>query len=288
MQQFPRTEVAGVSLSRLIIGTNWILGWSHRGKASDDAIKKKFNKKESVLPMLETFLTQGVDTLMAPASQYPLMLDSIKYAQDTLGKEIILIDTPIINVDDSKNARDEARRQIKNSAESGAKFCLLQHSCVEQLVNKNKAVIERIGDYTQMIREEGMIPGVTAHMPELIVYSDNNGYDIETYALIYNCMGFLMQVEIETVASIIHNAKKPVMTIKPMAAGRCTPFVGLNFSWNTIRPCDMVIAGCNSEEEAFEDIEISLAAIERRMPDIEKRASLNDKQAAFGNGSNLK
>ena len=39
-----------------------------------------------------------------------------------------------------------------------------------------------------------------------------------------------MQVEIETVNRIIRNAKKPVMTIKPMAAGRTTPFVGLNFS----------------------------------------------------------
>jgi hypothetical protein len=44
-------------------------------------------------------------------------------------------------------------------------------------------------------------------------------------------MGFLMQVEVETVNQIIHAAKKPVMTIKPMAAGRTTPFVGLNFSW---------------------------------------------------------
>ena len=34
MKQFPRTEVAGVSLPRLLIGTNWLLGWSHTGAAA--------------------------------------------------------------------------------------------------------------------------------------------------------------------------------------------------------------------------------------------------------------
>jgi len=93
---------------------------------------------------------------------------------------------------------------------------------------------------------------------------------------------FLMQVEIETVASIIHSAKKPVMTIKPMAAGRTTPYVGLNFSWNTIRPCDMVTVGCTDPAEAAEDIEISRAALEHRFPNLEKRASPNQNQDAFG------
>ena len=65
------------------------------------------------------------------------------------------------------------------------------------------------------------------------------------------------------------------MTIKPMAAGRTTPFVGLNFVWNTIRDCDMVTVGCFSRDEAAEDIEISLAVLERRFPEMEKRSSPN-------------
>ena len=149
-------------------------------------------------------------------------------------------------------------------------------------MNKGKRSIERIDDYTKMIRDAGLIPGLSAHMPELIVYSDLNHYDVETYIQIYNCMGFLMQVEIETVNQIIQHAKKPVMTIKPMAAGRCTPFVGLNFSWATIRDCDMVTVGCLNEREALEDIEISRAALSARAAKIQKRSSPNQNQAAFG------
>jgi len=196
---------------------------------------------------------------------------------------MIVIDTPIINVDDNETARREARATIHRSREAGATFCLLHHSSAEQLVNKNRHEIQRLGDYTDMIRQEGMIPGLSAHMPELILYSDENGYDVETYIQIYNCLGFLMQIEVETVNAIIRSAKKPVMTIKPMAAGRVSPFVGFNFVWNTLRDCDMVTVGCTDAEEAAEDVEISLAALERRAPDLEKRASPNANQDAFGN-----
>ena len=133
-------------------------------------------------------------------------------------------------MDDSAQARREAAATIRRSREAGARFCLLHHTSAEQLVNKNRHEITRLGDYTDMIRQEGMIPGLSAHMPELITY------------------------------------------------------VGLNFSWHTIRDCDMVTVGCSYPHEAEEDIEISLAAFEHRYPDIGKRASPNMHQDAFGGG----
>ena len=275
---FPRTEVAGVSLSRLIIGTNWMLGWSHRSPAQDHQIKRKFSDGEKAYPLIKAFLDHGVDTMMGPLQQERVMQEAVRFAQEKTGKKLILIDTPVINVDDNPIARQQARETIRRSREHGATFCLVHHSSAEQLVNKNKHIIDRLPDYLDMIRQEGMIPGLSAHMPELVLYSDENEYDVQTYIQIYNCLGFLMQVEVESVNRIIHEAKKPVMTIKSMAAGRVSPFVGLNFSWNTIRPCDMVTVGCFDPEEAEEDIEISLAAIERRRPNLEGRASLNKNQ----------
>ena len=283
-KMFPRTIVAGLSLSRMIIGTNWMLGWSHTSPAADHQIKRRYHDGASCVPLLETFLSHGVDTIMGMLQQEKLMRDGVKAAEDRTGRKMIVIDTPILNVDDNENARAEARATVRRSREAGATFCFLHHSCAEQLVNKNRHQIVRLGDYTDMIRQEGLIPGLSAHMPELILYSDENGYDVETYIQLYNCMGFLMQVEVETVASIINNAKKPVMTIKPMAAGRVSPFVGLNFVWNTIRERDMVTVGCFHPEEAEEDIEISMAALERRFPEIGKRSSPNVKQDAFGGG----
>lgn len=282
MNEFPRTTVGGVSLSRMLIGTNWLLGWSHTSASADEMIRRRYDSAEAFKPVLETYLRYGVDTIMAPFGASPQLMEAIRDTEQKVGRGIILVDTPTLNVDDNPQARQEAEQTVKESAKRGAKFCLLHHSCAEQLVDKNKGVIRRLDDYTKMIRDAGMIPGLSAHMPELIVYSDANGYDVETYIQIFNCMGFLMQVEIETVASIIQNAKKPVMTIKSMAAGRCSPYVGLTFSWNAIRERDMVTVGAFSPQEVEEDVEISLAAIEHRFPDLEKRSSPNQDQAAFG------
>ena len=282
MQEFPRTTVGGVSLSRMLIGTNWLLGWSHTSASADAQIKRRYDSAQAFKLVLEAYLRHGVDSIMAPFGASPELMEAIRDTEQKMGREILLIDTPTLNVDDNPQARREAEQTVKESARRGAKFCLLHHSCAEQLVDKNKGVIRRLDDYTKMIRDAGMIPGLSAHMPELVVYSDANGYDVETYIQIFNCMGFLMQVEIETVASIIQNAKKPVMTIKSMAAGRCSPYVGLTFSWNAIREKDMVTVGAFDPQEAEEDIEISLAAIEHRFPDLEKRSSPNQNQAAFG------
>lgn len=284
-QLFPRTTVGGLSLSRMIMGTNWLLGWSHTGAAADKTIRERYDTKEKFLPVLEAYLSCGVDTIMGPfgGDTAKNLLAAIHETEQKLGRKIYIVDTPMLNVDDTAEGRREAQATIQKSKENGASVVLLHHACAEQLVNKNKQIIDRLDDYTSMIRDAGMIPGLSAHMPELITYSDANGYDVETYIQIYNCMGFMMQVEIETVASIIHNAKKPVMTIKPMAAGRCTPYVGFNFVWNTIRDCDMVTVGAFGPDEVYEDVEISLAAIQRRFPDIEKRSSPVNNQAAFGN-----
>lgn len=272
---FPRTEVAGKSLSRMIIGTNWILGYSHKSPAADRIIKNINSSTNAIKEILITFLGAGVDTIMGPFTGNTHLQDAVKAAEDNTGKKIIIIDTPIINVDDNPQARKEAEHVINLSRKNGAAFCLIHHSSAEQLVNKNKKTIERLPDYLKMIRDGGMIPGLSCHMPELVVYSDLNGYDVETYIQIYNCAGFLMQVEVEYIHKIIWNAEKPVMAIKPMAAGRVTPFVGLTFAWHTLRPCDMITVGCMTAEEAAEDIEISMAALEGRPPILKGRGSPN-------------
>lgn len=273
IMSFPRTIVGGISLPRLIIGCNWISGFSHISASSDVNIRQTHNGPETVSSIFETFLNHDIDAVLGLFGVDQNLSLAVNLAQDRTGKNMIIIDEPIINVDDNIQARNEAKKKIEECAKRGATFCLPLHSCVEQLINKNTQTIDRLPDYLYMIRESGMIPGLSAHMPEIIQYADLNEYDVETYIQIYNCLGFLMQVEVESVSKIINTAKKPVITIKSLAAGRTTPYVGLNFSFNTIREKDIVAIGCLNANEAVEDIEIALAAIERRPPNISHRDS---------------
>lgn len=272
-EKFPRTMVGGVSLPRLIIGCNWISGFSHRGPAQDQAILTKHSTPDSVADIFEVFLKEDIDAVLGLFTIDKDLIDAVRIAEERTGKKMILIDEPVLNTDDNRLARQEAEEEIKKSAERGATFVLPLHSCIERLLDRSTKTINRLDDYTKMIRDNGMIPGLSAHMPEMVQYADLNEYDVETYIQIYNAMGFLMQVEIESIHKTIMNAKKPVLTIKPMAAGRTTPFVGLNFSFNTIREQDMVCVGCYDPLEAIEDIEYARAAIERRAPIIKPRSS---------------
>lgn len=273
MEQFPRTLVGGVSLPRLLIGTNWMTGYSHTGPAADQLIRSRNSTAKDVAEILKVFLSHGVDAMMIADSRDEKLWDAVKLAEDATGRRMTIIDEPVLNVDNTPQARQEAQRAVAESARRGAKFCLPMHSCVEQLLCKNTRTMQRLPNYLTMIREAGMIPGLSAHMPEVIQYADENEYDVETYVQIFNCLGFLMQVEVESIVRIIHAAKKPVMTIKPCAAGRTTPFVGLNFNWNVLRLCDMITIGCMTPDEAAEDVEISLAALERRLPRLGSRRS---------------
>lgn len=282
--KFPRTTVGGISVSRMIIGTNWMLGYSHTSPAADQLIQKHYQTPEDFQAILDAYLKYGIDTIMAPISTNPKLVEAIRMAEERWGHKMILVDTPNICVDDTEEGRRQAWEIVKKSKEVGSDFCLMHHSRCEQLVNKHTRTIDRLDDYTYMIREAGMVPGLSCHMPEIIPYVDENGYDIETYIQIFNAAGFLMQVEIESVARIIQNAKKPVMNIKAMAAGRLTPYVGLTFNWNVLRPCDMLTLGAFNAQEVDEDVEISLAALEHRFPALGRRSSPAPDQVAFGNG----
>lgn len=267
MKSFPRTEVAGISMPRMLMGTNWVLGWSHTSTSADNMIKRMYGTKEAVCDMVEAYLQYDIDALMAPVEN-PVLLDGVHMAEDRTGKKVILIDTPHLNVEDTAEGRREAEKRIAMSQKNGCTFLLIHQVTGEKLINKLTRTYDRISDYTDMIRQHGLIPGLGAHMAEAIEFCDENEYDIQTYIQPYNCMGFLMHQEVEIVRRIMENAKKPIMTIKSMAAGRVSPYVGLTFNYSTIRPQDMVTVGAFTPEEVHEDVEIAMAALERRFPKL--------------------
>ena len=264
MSDFPRTTVGGVSLPRLIIGSNWFIGYSHTSLAKDKFIKE-LQTRERIAEVLAVFLDRGIDAVMAPPSQD--MEEAIREAENKAGKQMLRILTPIFDPLPDGDPKSTPEAMFDQAKALGATFCLPHQWVTDTLVDRMHGVIRNIDRYTALIREREMIPGLSTHMPETVVIADKTGADVETYIQIYNAAGFLMQVEADWVMRIISNAKKPVMTIKPLAAGRLLPVVGLAFSWNTIRDQDMVTIGTTTPEEARESIEISLDLLDRRIPD---------------------
>ncbi|MCM8815300.1 MAG: hypothetical protein NC937_00620 [Candidatus Omnitrophica bacterium] len=145
------------------------------------------------------------------------------------------------------------------------------------MVDRTSRTIRQIDSLTKLIRNYGMVPDLSIHMPETIIYADETNVDTETYISIFNSMGFLMQVEVDWVARIIQNARKPVLTIKPLASGQLRLLQGLTFVWNSIRNQDMVAAGAMTPDEAKEIIEISFSILEKKFPQFQLQETRSKK-----------
>ena len=265
MAEFPRTEVGGVSLPRLLCGSNWFLGFSHTSQAQDRFIKELFDTPAKIAGLVEVFARHGCNAVMAPS--FRSVSEALREVEQRTGEPVIYICTPgYLDGDDP----DTWKQAVEQARDLGATFCF-PHQCVTdpRVDRVNKCLAPQLMEHLRFVREMGMIPGLSTHMPEAITCADACGADVESYVQPYNSAGFLCQVETDWVQRIIQTARKPVMTIKPLAAGRLLPPTGLAFVWNTIRDCDMVTIGTMSTYEAEEVIEISLACLERRKAEVE-------------------
>lgn len=270
MNEFPRTMVGGVSLPRLLIGTNWFLGYSHTSRAKSNFIKE-YQDAKRIADVIGVFMDYGIDAVLGPPSE--LLEEGVKMAEDKTGRRIIRILTPSFNILPGGPPEREPEVMLDYTKKLGATFCL-PHQCVtDALIDRMTKEIRHLDKYTQLIREREMIPGLSTHMPESILYADRQEADVETYIQIYNAAGFLMQVEVDWVLRVIQKAEKPVMTIKPLAAGRLMPIVGMSYVWSTIRDQDMVAIGCTTPEEAKEIADMSMTMIDRRVPEQELQAT---------------
>jgi hypothetical protein len=255
----------------MIIGSNWFLGFSHTSVAKDEFIKEHMDRKR-VADVMEVFVRAGVDTVMG-LIQVPVLYEAVQEVQDRTGREMIVVSTPIIPFTPETPARGFdlgwVEKVLDEQKSLGARFCFPHQLTTDSLLDRCTREFRHIPQAIKMIRERGMIPGLSTHMPESIIFADETGLDVETYISLYNSMGFLMQLEVDWISRIIHDAKKPVMTIKPLAGGQLRPYQGLNFVWNTIRDQDMVTVGTMTPREAEECIEMSLSILELRRSRVE-------------------
>jgi len=266
MADFPRTRIEDLSVSRLLMGTNWWLGFSHTSAAKDDEIKRTMTP-ERIADVMEVFLAAGVDGLVGHPDE--TLLAAIRIAQDRTGRQVIVLGTPHFDLSGAPDADDNSRRAIDQCARMGCRVCMPHQQTTDALLDRRTRTIRDMDRYAAMIRQAGMIPGLSTHMPETPVYADETGLDCQVYIQIYNAVGFLMQIEVDWVHRMIWRRARPVITIKPLAVNKVLPLVGLAFNWSTIRDCDMVCVGTSTPDEAREVIEISLSLLERRVSEVE-------------------
>jgi hypothetical protein len=268
MDDFPRTNIEALSVSRMLIGINWFLGFTHQTRAKD-RWNDAYMTRARVADVIVAFAEAGVDTLYGVLHDRPKLIDAIEQAQDRIGRKIITMGTPHLNLDGTAEAAGENARLLDAQAGIGLSVCLPHQATTDRMLDRRRRCLPGMDEFCRMIRERGMIPGLSTHAPETPVYADESGLDVATYIQPYNAAGFLMQIEVDWVHRMIWQRQRAVIAIKPLAAGRLPPLVGLAFCWSTLRPQDMVCVGTMSPDEAKEVVEISWSLFENRATGFE-------------------
>ncbi len=259
-ETLPTTTIEGHHIGRLVIGTNWFLGYSHMSAAKSKWIRR-YQDAEKIANVLEVCSEGGMNAFVAPVSE--LMTEAVRLHEDRTGRHLIQILTP------GGKTTEELMEGIDEAADLGAEFCLPHTSWTDARLNPAENEITDWPRVAEYIRETGMIPGLSTHRPEAIAVGDRAGYDIATYIQPLNPIGFLCAVETDWTAGIINRTEKPVICIKPLAAGRVNPPTGLGFAFSNLKPIDMVCIGLLCEEEAEEDLEIVRQIFERQRAQVE-------------------
>jgi len=250
---FPKVSIEGIEISRLICGTNTFFGYSHFSPARDTFLLRHFTI-DRIVEVMETLADAGINAIMSSPNEKTE--EAIAQVKRSKGVEFVWICTP------GNQDFEETKNGIRWAADHGAKICM-PHQCFtdNHLVAAETRLIHA-EEITELIRSLGMVPGLSNHRPETITTCDKAGYDFATYIQPYNMAGFLCPVETDWLQRVINESPKPIMCVKPLAAGRILPGAGLRFVWSTIKPIDLVVIGLLSPEEAREDIEISLGVLQ--------------------------
>lgn len=250
---FPMTELGGNAVSRLTIGTNTFHGFSHFSHARSEWLKRHFTP-ERTYEVLELCANEGLNlTVAATRPDYKELLDEV---ERNTGHHIYYIATP------GGATLEDLKKDIDRCADIGAEYCWPHTSWTDSHLLTSENRIVDGPEILEYIRKRGMIPGWSTHRPETVVVSDRNGYDCAGYIQIFNSIGFLCQVETDWMRNIIRNTPRPIVSIKPLAAGRVMPPTGFGFVYSNIKPIDTVAIGMMSVEEAKEDISIARQCIE--------------------------
>jgi len=250
--QFPMTTIGGLKLSRMLCGSNPFMGISHFTHARSTWLKRYFTL-DRIVECMEKCASYGINGIVSGPRQE--IHDAIRALEDRTGHHMIWVCTP------GGSTPDEVKKDMEWMAERKAEICLTHPSFTDSNLVRAENKITGLEPLLKMMRDLGMVPGVSTHRPETLTVCEKAGYDIETYILPLNVAGFLCAVETDWQAKIIRNTPKPVICIKPLAAGRLMPFEGLNYVYNSIKPIDTVAVGFTSPEEVEEDIKIILGIL---------------------------
>jgi len=266
--KFPTTRIEKYEVSRMLCGTNTFYGYSHFSHAKDVWLRRYFTQ-ERIIEVMCRFAEHGINGIVSIPR--PDLKQAIDEVERRTGVHFITFATP------GGKDEDDLMTGVRLSRDLGCEFCMPHTGYTDPRILAAEGRLVGFDRALPLIRQCGMVPGLSTHRPEAITVGDAGGYDVATYIQPYNSAGFLCSVETDWVARVINGTPKPVIAIKPLGAGRVMPPTGLRFVYGTIKPIDSVCIGTMSPEEVDEDVKLAFEALTGAKADVQHQYTRSKK-----------
>ncbi len=243
-------KIGNLKISRLILGSNPFSGFSHQGPNRDMEMMRYYtcNRIKEVLREAEKI---GINTIIGRADHH-IMRVLMEYWDEGGNLQWIAQTCPELTIE----------KGIYNAIIGGAKGCFIHGGVMDFLFANNR--LEEIPLAIEKIKKAGLIAGVAAHNPEVLLWAEKN-LDVDFYMCSYynpslrdkdpehksNVTERFRKEDRDRMVEVIKILKKPAIHYKIMAAGRNNPEEAISFAAKHMRPQDAVCIGVFIKDKPY-------------------------------------
>ena len=260
--QMPKTKFGKLEISRLVVGVNTLLGFSHYNEIMSAMMREWYTQAKvvEVLGRCEKFGINAYNYVHMGRAQ----ADWERYLGE--GGKMHLVAQATTN--------DPA--ELWNAVKPAAAW--VQGERTDDAYRAGK--METIRDYCKKLRDLGVtMVGVGSHIPEVLAMVEDAGWDVDFYAgCVYNrrrtpeefrkLLGgelpemvneVYLQGDPPRMYKVLKQTTKPCFAFKVLAAGRVrSPEAAFKLAFNSLKPYDCLFVGMfpRAKDEIKENAEI--------------------------------
>lgn len=227
-------KLAGLEVSRFILGSNPFWGYAHKpGKLGEEM--KQWYTDDRIKSVLDQAAEAGVSTIASPPD---LRWREVwaKY-QENGGKMKIWIAQ-------CHGPVEKMEEEIDVAVKAGAKAIFIQGHRVEQMFEKGK--FDLLQKWAERIQKAGLPAGMAAHWPQVHPELQKRKIPLDFY---YQCFfnvtageNYRLEERVKAIETL-GQLEKPVIAYKILGAGRLPAPEAFEFAFNHLKPKDGVCVG---------------------------------------------
>lgn len=248
----PKVKFGKHEITRLIVGSNPFYGYSHFNRILDQCMREWYTQDRK-MEVLHACERQGIGTWQVHYNDQP-MADFRRYRDEGGKMQLILL----ADFDLMKNPK-----LLPEAAKSGPLGIAHHGNRTDEAFREGRK--QAVRDYLKMVRDTGVMVGLSTHNPAVIDTVESEDWDIDYYqACLYRVSRSrdearaefreaplgetFMENDPERMCKMIRQTRKPCLAFKVFGAGRTinSPAVverSFRFAFEHIKPGDAVIVG---------------------------------------------